>query len=143
MILEKFNEVIIPLFIQHFNLIDETTDSLLNQIEIEMLTNQRVRISKKVTFPNLTKIANEGVHKAIKKALTNYADETALMKYMEKEGWMYEPKITLDTILASNFIIFHNNNYEQTLNFVRNRYKTQYDYWEFEKLNDEYSIAYN
>mgnify|MGYP006359223609 FL=1 len=86
---KEFKEIYLPLMIKHFNLTDETIDSLNEQLFFEEITKKRVRITKKNNI-DLTYTINKGIHEAIKEKFKKYADENALTKYMEEEGWKYE-----------------------------------------------------
>ena len=139
---KEFKEIYLPLLIKHFDLTDETIDSLSEQLFFEEITKKRVRITKKGNI-DLPYTINKGIHEVVKDKLKKYADESALTKYMEEEGWKYEPKKVLSSIYANTFIIYHNDNEQETHHYVRKYYPSRYDMWEFEKINDEFSIAYD
>ena len=82
---KEFKEVYLPLLIKHFDLTDETIDSLSEQLFFEEIAKDRVRITKMNNL-DLTYAINKGIHEAVKDKLKKYADESALAKYMEKEG---------------------------------------------------------
>lgn len=139
---KEFKEVYLPLLIKHFDLTDETIDSLNEQLFFEEIAKDRVRITKMNNL-DLTYTINKGIHEAVKDKLKKYADESALAKYMEEEGWKYEPKKIISSICANTFIIYHNDDTQETHHYVRKYYPSRYDMWEFEKINDEFSIAYD
>ena len=132
----------IDLIIEHFNLSDETTESLNKRFSIKKLTKNRIFFNKVSNFSDIKRMSNVIIHESIIKALKKYADENALNKYMENEGYKYDSRNTIDNILASKFLIYPTKDYDLAFKYIKNNYK-DYNMWEFETIDDIYSIAYN
>ena len=139
---KEFKEKYLPLLIEHFSLTDETIDSLNEKLYYEKLTNKRIRITKKDNI-DLNYTINRSIHEVIVEKFKKYADEVALAKYMEEEGHKYQPKSVISSIMAKTFIIYTNDNSAETHHYIRKYYPSRYDMWEFEKINEEFSIAYD
>ena len=142
--MEHNKEFYLQLLVKNFDLTDETIESLGGKLEFTPLTKKRVLLRKTMTaFTSLQNIISMGIHHGIVSALTEYADEDALKKYMENEGNKYKPCNDISSINASTFIIYSNDNKKETHNYIEKHYPSRYDMWEFEKINDEFSIAYD
>ena len=141
---KKFKEIYLPLMIKHFGLTKETAESLYKQVDCTTLTKKRVCISKKQTpFGLLQQSFGRGVHEEVLLKLKKYAGEDAVKKYMEEEGWKYDSIGTLKSIGAKTFIIYSADNKEQTFKYIKKTYPNRIDMWEFEKIDDNFSIAYD
>lgn len=93
----------------------------------------------------LTNELKRGTHLAIVEALKKYADNDALDKYMQEEGYQYEESRegTIENIIAQKFIVYPSENNEAVHNQLSRL--SSYDFWEFEDIDGVfgYKIAYN
>jgi hypothetical protein len=137
----QLSEIYLSLLIEHFNLTDETEDNLKMCFESKFLSSKRVIVTKPSMY-SLQRNISKSFHENVVNTLKKYADDTALEKYMKAEGWMYEHKNDMHTILAYTFIIFECDSIDKLIKYVRDRY-TNFNFWEFEKIKDGYFIAYN
>lgn len=138
-------KIYLNLFIKHFNLENETAESLSKKLNIKKETKNRIVFTKTDEFIKQTKIdaLGYGVNEAIMDALRKYADEDALHKYIKEEGYKYNDMFTgnLMNVYATKFIMYPNSDDE----IVHKNLKklSRYNYWEFEDVNNEYKIAYD
>lgn len=132
----------LSLLIKHFDLVDETPQSLFFNVSIRELSSKRVVITKN-PFCGFSNIVGGSIHKEIVNAFKKYADDTALEKYMKAEGWKYEPKKNITTILANTFLIFECNSIYDIQKYVNKIYSSRCDMFEFEQLDDKHFIAYD
>lgn len=109
------------LIIQHFSLEEETIDSLKKKFEIKHLTKNRIRfdITLETSYSKITKIIND---------YSQYGE--------------YKPTKDISSIVGSKFIVYPTTESEQIHKFVKQRF-SRYNYWEFEQIDNEYSIAYD
>ena len=99
---KEFKEVYLPLLIKHFDLTDETIDSLNEQLFFEEIAKDRVRITKMNNL-DLTYTINKGIHEVVKDKLKKYADEKALECYKEDYGNAFNTSI--NDYFASTFLV--------------------------------------
>lgn len=145
--MEKEN--ILSLLKECFEL-DETINELSNKVSISFekghYCDDYIKIEKKdmLGWDNVTNSIEGCLHRTRKNALMKYADETALQKYMKEEGYKYE-KNSLESINAKTFIIYDISKRTDMINELQFSpvYKRRFDMFEFEKLNDEFLIAYD
>ena len=145
--MEKEN--ILSLLKEYFKL-DETINELSNKVNVSFekgyYCDEYIKIEKKdmLGWDNVTNSIEFCLHRTRKNALLKYADENALQKYMEEEGYKYE-KNTLESINAKTFLIYKVSKRTDMLNELKFSviYKRRFDMFEFEKLNDEFLIAYD
>ena len=141
--MEKEN--VLSLLKEHFKL-DETINDLSNKVNISFVKgyycDDYIKIEKK--YMPVTNTIKLFFHEERKNALLKYADENALQKYMEEEGYKYE-KDTLESINAKTFLIYKVSKRTDMLNELKFSviYKRRFDMFEFEKLNEEFLIAYD
>lgn len=85
-------KIYLNLFIKHFNLENETAESLSKKLNIKKETKNRIVFTKTDEFIKQTKIdaLGYGVNEAIMDALRKYADDDALHKYIKEEGYKYK-----------------------------------------------------
>ena len=138
---KRLSEIYPSLLIEHFNLTDETEENLIMNFESKFLSIKRVVVTKPSMY-SLQRNVSKSLHENTVNILKKYADDTALEKYMKAEGWKYEPKNDMHTILAYIFIIFECDNIDKLIKYVRDHY-SNFNSWEFEKIKDGYFIAYN
>lgn len=142
-------EKILSLLKECFEL-DETINELSNKVDISFekghYCDDYVKIEKKdmLGWDNVTNTIELSLHRTRKNVLLKYADENALQKYMEEEGYKYE-KNTLESINAKTFLIYNISKRTEMINELKFSpiYKRRFDMFEFEKLNDEFLIAYD
>lgn len=141
--MEKEN--ILSLLKEHFKL-DETINDLSNKVNISFVKgyycDDYIKIEKKY-MPVINSI-KLFVHEERKNVLLKYADENALQKYMKEEGYKYEKNL-LENIIAKTFFIYNISKRTEMINELKFSpiYKRRFDMFEFEKLNDEFLIAYD
>lgn len=122
----------------------ETLDSKLHHIEI---TKSRVYFER--SNDSCIKALNDSLekvrHNAIVEAFKKYADKDALEKYMLSEGNEYEKDLdgTLENWNAKVFFIFKKKDYDATMKYMKNHYKTRFSLFEIGDINSEYCIAYD
>lgn len=142
-------ENILSLLKECFEL-DETINDLSNKVNISFekghYCDDYIKIEKKdmLGWDNVTNTIELSLHKARKNVLLKYADENALQKYMKEEGYKYE-KNSLECINAKTFFIYNISKRTEMINELKFSpiYKRRFDMFEFEKLNDEFLIAYD
>lgn len=145
--MEKEN--VLSLLKKYFEL-DETINELSNKIDISFekghYCDDYIKVEKKDMFgwDNVTNSIELSLHKERKNVLLKYADEIALQKYMKEEGYKYE-KNSLESINAKTFFIYNISKRTEMINELKFSpiYKRRFDMFEFEKLNDEFLIAYD
>lgn len=145
--MEKEN--VLSLLKEYFEL-DETINELSNKIDISFekghYCDDYIKVEKKDMFgwDNVTNSIELSLHKERKNVLLKYADEIALQKYMKEEGYKYE-KNSLESINAKTFFIYNISKRTEMINELKFSpiYKRRFDMFEFEKLNDEFLIAYD
>ena len=141
--MEKEN--ILSLLKEYFEL-DETINELSNKVDISFekghYCDDYIKIEKKHMF--VTNTIKLFFHEERKNTLLKYADENALQKYMKEEGYKYEKNL-LENIIAKTFFIYNISKRTEMINELKFSpiYKTRFDMFEFEKLNDEFLIAYD
>jgi hypothetical protein len=129
------------LLIEHFNFSDDKSYSLDSDVKFS-LSNDGKAIIKKLKYSiNVSRTFNERFHKIRLEALRNYADENAVQRYMENEGFKYLYNHSLYKSPYTDFVIFP---IEQKL--IIHKYLTKHyedsEYFIIEEMNDEYCIAY-
>ena len=145
--MEKEN--VLSLLKKYFEL-DETINELSNKVDISFekghYCDDYIKVEKKDMFgwDNVTNSIELSLHKERKNVLLKYADEIALQKYMKEEGYKYE-KNSLESINAKTFFIYNISKRTEMINELKFSpiYKRRFDMFEFEKLNDEFLIAYD
>lgn len=145
--MEKEN--ILSLLKECFEL-DETINELSNKVDISFekghYCDDYIKVEKKDMFgwDNVTNSIELSLHKERKNVLLKYADEIALQKYMKEEGYKYE-KNSLESINAKTFFIYNISKRTEMINELKFSpiYKRRFNMFEFEKLNDEFLIAYD
>lgn len=145
--MEKEN--VLSLLKEYFEL-DETINDLSNKVNVSFEKGHHcddyIKIEKKdmLGWDNVTNTIELSLHRARKNVLLKYADEKALQKYMKEEGYKYE-KNTLENINAKRFFIYNVSKRTEMINELKFSpiYKRRFDMFEFEKLNDEFLIAYD
>lgn len=145
--MEKEN--VLSLLKEYFEL-DETINELSNKLDVSFekghYCDEYIKVEKQDTFGwgNVTNTIEASLHKARKNALLKYADETALQKYMEEEGYKYEKK-SLDNINAKTFIIYDISKRTDMINELQFSpvYKRKFDRFEFDLINNKFLIAYD
>ena len=145
--MEKEN--VLSLLKEYFEL-DETINELSNKVDISFekghYCDDYIKVEKKDMFgwDNVTNSIELSLHKERKNVLLKYADEIALQKYMKEEGYKYE-KNSLESINAKTFFIYNISKRTEMINELKFSpiYKRRFDMFEFEKLNDEFLIAYD
>ena len=140
--MEKEN--VLSLLKEYFEL-DETINELSNKVDISFekgyYCDEYIKIERKDILTNTIELF---FHEERKNALLKYADENALQKYMKEEGYKYEKNL-LENIIAKTFFIYNISKRTEMLNELKFSpiYKRRFDMFEFEKLNDEFLIAYD
>lgn len=145
--MEKEN--VLSLLKEYFEL-DETINELSNKIDISFekgyYCDDYIKVEKKDMFGwgNVTNSIELSLHKERKNVLLKYADEIALQKYMKEEGYKYE-KNSLESINAKTFFIYNISKRTEMINELKFSpiYKRRFGMFEFEKLNNEFLIAYD
>ena len=145
--MEKEN--VLSLLKEYFEL-DETINELSNKVDISFekghYCDDYIKVEKKDMFgwDNVTNSIELSLHKERKNVLLKYADEIALQKYMKEEGYKYE-KNSLESINAKTFFIYNISKRTEMINELKFTpiYKRRFNMFEFEKLNDEFLIAYD
>lgn len=137
-------EKALKLLIKHFGLSDETNESLEEKLSIVNQTSKRIEFYKNTEayWNGFSQTLEESFHKLKVNVLKEYADEKALKSYMKKEGYKFVKKNTLNSVFANRFIIYFTENTDSLHNHIKNRFKKRYESWEFEKINQTFSIAY-
>ena len=133
--------------IKHFNLTNETVDSLKKKFDYRFETKTRVSFKKNsyTKAQSLCRLVDRGAHAKVVDVLTRYADCDTFAEYMKNEGYKYENNFEgyLENIGANRFIVYPSENND----VVHNQLKkiSSYDMWEFEKIDGTkgYRIAYN
>lgn len=145
--MEKEN--VLSLLKEYFEL-DETINELSNKVNISFekghYCDDYIKVEKKDMFgwDNVTNSIELSLHKERKNVLLKYADEIALQKYMKEEGYKYE-KNSLESINAKTFFIYNISKRTEMINELKFSpiYKRRFGMFEFEKLNNEFLIAYD
>lgn len=138
-------EKILSLLKEYFEL-DETINELSNKVDISFekghYCDEYIKIEKKDML--VTNTIELFFHEERKNALLKYADENALQKYMKEEGYKYEKNL-LENIIAKTFFIYNISKRTEMINELKFSpiYKRRFNMFEFEKLNDEFLIAYD
>jgi hypothetical protein len=147
--MEKEN--VLSLLKEYFEL-DETINELSDKLDVFFEKGRYCKdyiiVEKKDTFGwgNVTNSIEASLHKARKNALLKYADEIALQKYMEEEGYKYEKK-SLEDINAKTFIICDiiKRSIHDMVNELKFSplYKRRFNMFEFDTINNKFFIAYD
>ena len=124
--------------IKHFNLTNETVDSLKKKFDYCFETKTRVSFKKNhyTKAQSLCRMVDKEAHSKVVDVLT---------RYMQNEGYKYENNFEgyLENIGANRFIVYPSENNDVVYNQLKKI--SSYGMWEFEKIDGTkgYRIAYN
>lgn len=143
--MENQIELYLSLIIEHFELLDESVESLKNKLDYTIITKHRILFTKakNQAFKDLTDFVNKKNHNYAIHILKKYADEIALNKYMENEGYKFVDNINLNSIKVNNIIIFPTNDTKQIFNYLHKNFTNEIDLFKLEHIDEKYSIIYS
>ena len=120
--------------IEQFDLFHETIESLKEKLTWKFIQAEVVLFMKKnqVVYDSFKQRYDKARHKKTIDILKKYANEEALLKYMEDEGWKYKDKDMegyVDGVKFNCFVVYPKKDDE----LVK---KSSNDLWEFAKSLD-------
>ena len=129
------------LLLNHFGITKETYDDWKYRCKIGITSDGFLFFEKHPTT-DLAYLIGLSSHESIVKAFKKYADNNALSKYMEKEGYKFAPDSSLSGINAKIFYICEIKDKEKLIKSIKKLHRSQFDTFEFEDMGNEYFIAY-
>lgn len=143
--MENQVELYLSLIIEHFELLDESVESLKNKLDYTIITKHRILFTKtkNQAFKVLTDFVSKKNYNYAIHILKKYADEIALNKYMENEGYKFVDNINLNSIKINNIIIFPTNDTKQIFNYLHKNFNNEIDLFKLEHIDEKYSIIYS
>lgn len=117
-------EFVLSLIKEHFEL-ECSLEELDEDLDFLQVTSKRIRLEKSLQCYN--------------KALSN------TIKYFlaKKTGEEYKCTSNISSVIARTFIIYESENKENTFKYIKRTYPKRIDFFEFETINNKYSIAYD
>jgi hypothetical protein len=117
-------EFALSLIKEHFEL-ECSLEELDEDLNLTILTSKRLRFDK----------SSRCCDKAFQRLIDYYV--------AKKTGEEFVTERNISSILARVFIIYENENEETTIRYIKRTYPNRYDFFEFEKINEQYLIAYD
>lgn len=117
-------EFALSLIKEHFEL-ECSLEELDEDLDFLQITSNRIRLEKSLLCCD--------------KAFAN------TIKYLvaKKTGEEYKWTSNISSVIARTFIIYESENKESTFKYIKRTYPKRIDCFEFETINNKYSIAYD